>query len=216
VASAVYICATCDEAAYRFQESRAAEERAKRVEAAIRASGLPKDYRTGVRTIAHARGVGDLLQLCERLGTNSVRGLYIYGESRAYKTTVAAGWLTQEIKNEKRGIFVAVVDLFTALLDSYNDRGTESREEIVTRLSTIPMLVLDDFAQERPSAHVAEVLWQILDRRCREWSPGQWLIVTSNRSVDVACARFADRETGEAIRHRLAQLTVAVGMEESL
>lgn len=213
VGEGIGICEACDAKALAYWRDREERRRQETISRQLSISGLPRAYRNGERSVRDVPSHrADVLRLCAELGTEDVMGLFLFGDSKTYKTTIAAAWLAQEIQKEKVGRFVDVVDLMTDIQRSYRDDDYNSRSEIVHRMSVVPLLVLDDLGQEKASHHTGEVLRQILDRRRRDWQKGSWLIVTSNRTPEGLRDRFEERETGNAILHRIAQLTIAVPM----
>ena len=196
-----------------MEERRECETNAA-IDREFRRSGLPRDYVTGERnsgdTPPEFTEIGRMLR---EIGTREFPGVFLFGPSKSFKTTIAAAFLAAQIRAEKSGRFVDVTDLMTDIQRSYHDDDFESRGEIVDHYAMTPLLVLDDLGQEKASHHAGEVLRQILDRRRRNWSLGRWLIVTSNFTPEELRDRFEERQTGNAILHRIAQLTISVPME---
>jgi DNA replication protein DnaC len=208
----VALCIECDQSVAEKvadQLRRAAEEDTER---RMRASGLPYSYRRGDRTIGSVpMGKAETLTVCQMLG-RGIRGLYLWGKAGTWKTSIAASWLAAEIKGGASGRYVFIPDLLTDLYAVYAGNGG-TRAEIVDRLASAPLLVLDDLGKEKASEHAASVLFEILDGRYREHKAGNWLIVTSNYPLDELCDRFPNEEVAEPIRRRLSEMTVAVPME---
>lgn len=179
----------------------------------MKTSGLPRDYKTGKRGLADVPdSLKHILKIQSELGTVAAPGLFLFGESKSYKTTIAAAFLAEAIRGGAQGRFVDVVDLMTDIQASYRDDDLDSRSDLVERFARAPLLVLDDLGQEKATHHAGEVLRQILDRRCREWAEGRWLIVTSNRTPEQIRDRFEESTTGDAILHRIMRLTITVSM----
>lgn len=201
----------CDAKIEAFWLDRKKRDDAERVVRRLTDSGLPRAYREG------ARGLGNVpatvAAMFAELGTSALPGLFLFGESKTYKTTVAAAFLAAAIRNGSMGRFVDVVDLMTDIQASYRDNDLASRAELVERFTRhAPCVVFDDLGQEKATHHAGEVLRQMLDRRVDEWVRGRWLIVTSNRTPEQLRDRFEEPQTGNAILHRLAQLTISVEM----
>lgn len=207
------MCNRCDGAADAYWHERRIREGRESVDRQLRLSCLPRDYGTGARATEDIPpSCAAALDLLPFLGTPDVPGLFLFGPSKSFKTTIAAAWLARCIRAERVGRFVDVTDLMTDVQRSYRDDDFESRAEIVDHYALAPLLVFDDLGQEKASHHAGEVLRQILDRRRRDWSSGRWLIVTSNFTPEQLRDRFEEEQTGNAILHRIAQLTVAVPM----
>lgn len=216
VPEGVGICPECDAKAKAYWRARSDRDRQESIARQLAISGLPRAYRAGERTVLDVPSTrADVLTLCQDLGTPEVMGLFLFGDSKTFKTTIAAAWLAAVVKDGGIGRYVDTVDLMSDIQRSYRDDDYNSRAEIVDRYALTPALVLDDLGQEKASHHAGEVLRQILDRRRRDWRKGCWLIVTSNRTPEGLRDRFEERETGNAILHRLAQLTIAVPMGAS-
>ena len=74
------------------------------------------------------------------------------------------------------------------------------RNEVVDRLCSYPLLVIDDFGMERGTEYALEQIYNIIDSRYRSRKP---LIVTTNLTLtelknpqDTAHARILVRESG--------------------
>ena len=68
--------------------------------------------------------------------------------------------------------------------------GAESEDEIISRYSEIPVLVLDDLGAEKVSEFAITTLYIILDRRIRECRK---TIITTNLSKEEIDATFGAR-----------------------
>lgn len=202
-------CEGCDRAADDYWCARRDRDAREATDLRLRASGVPNSYRGGARGLDIVPDrFAAVLGLTQLLGTDEVRGLFLCGPSRSFKTTIAASVLAARIRAGADGRFVDVTDLMTDIQRSYRDDDFDSRGAIVDRLAQTPCLVLDDLGQEKATHHAGEVLRQILDRRWRNWMPGRWLIVTSNFTAEQLRDRFEESQTGNAILHRIAASTV--------
>lgn len=185
-------------------------DRLEQLSARLRQSGLPLDYRDGVRDLQNlpvalrAQIVGIM--------RDGARGIFLHGPAGSYKTSAAAAYLADQIHEGHSGRYVFVPDLMSDVHASYRSDETESRDQIVSRCANARLLVLDDLGKEKASEHAAGVIFEILDYRYRNHRPGDWTIATSNYDLDALCARFPNEELAEPIRRRLSELTVAVPM----
>jgi DNA replication protein DnaC len=209
------LCDPCDRRALEKQAEIEQREIADALAVRFRISRLPVAYVNGSRSL---ESIPDAyraqVELADLLGSEECRGLFLYGPSRSYKTSLACASLAKAIRAGGWGMFVPTVDLMTDIQRGYKDQDFESRGEIVETIVSTPRLVLDDFGQEKASHHAGECIRQILDRRWQTWKPGRWTIVTTNLAPEELCNRFDESHTGTAILHRLAVLTVAVEMSE--
>lgn len=208
------LCIDCDAEVAREVSARMVRNADDATDARLRKSGLPRDYVTGDRKL------GDLpmttaaaLTACQMLG-DGLRGLFLFGDAGAYKTSVAAAYLAAQIRGGMTGRYVSMQDLLTDLYAIYAHSESTSRGDLVDALVVTPALVLDDMGKEKLSEHSAGVLFEILDGRYRMKSG--WMIATSNFSMDEMCDRITanvGEAIGEPIRRRLAEMTVAIKME---
>lgn len=184
------------------------------MESRLTRSGLPVAYASGKRTLLNIPSASNgAVKHCGKLGA-TYAGLYLWGEARSFKTSVACAYLAAQIRNGKRGTFVSTPKLMDDITASYRDDDATTRAAIIAAHVSTPLLVLDDFGKEKATEHSARVLFEILDGRWQGQTPERWTIITSNYSPDDIAFRFEIPEQDrDPIRHRLAELTKAVRME---
>lgn len=183
------------------------------IDKALRRSGLPYDYRTGVRQLGHLpMSTADALSACQMLGSG-IRGAYLVGPAGTHKTSVAAAFLASQIRAGGQGRYIPVPDLLTDLYAIYASDDSRSRADIVDALVMTPMLVLDDLGKEKATEHATGVIFEILDGRYRDARRGRWTIITSQYEPNALCKRFPEQETADAIARRIAEMTVVVKMK---
>ena len=106
-------------------------------------------------------------------------------------------------------------------MNDLNGRGN-NRNDVIDRLCSYPLLIIDDFGIERETDYTLEQIYNIVDSRYRNQRP---LIVTTNLALgelkdpqDVAHARIYDRLlemcvpicfTGENFRRQAAAQKMA-------
>jgi len=118
----------------------------------------------------------------------------IRGNTGCGKTHLAVAMIQGQ--NTFKARFITVPDLLLKIRSSFNG-GSESEDEIISRYSEIPVLVLDDLGAEKVSEFAITTLYIILDRRIRECRK---TIITTNLSKEeieaTFGARIASRLTG--------------------
>lgn len=192
-------------------------DRREKIEKLFSRSGLPHDYRKGIRTWTQVAAEIGPDNACAVEILKQGKGLYIWGGAGPFKTSLAASYLAEMIRSGRSGRYVFVPDLFTELYEIYAAQDHRSRADVVERYALTDCLVLDDLGKERPSEHAASVLMQIFDIRYRE--NRRWMIVTSNWSLDGLGARLdagAGTEFAAPIVRRISEMTVSVPMERRL
>jgi DNA replication protein DnaC len=206
-------CHECDNLVAEEIARRAARDAIERIDLAMRRSKLPTDYASGARRTGDLPGgTHHVLSMCQTLG-NGIRGLYLWGPAGCYKTSLAASFMASQIRGGAVGKYIAMHDLLADIHKSYRSNDTESKADLVAAAVAAPCLVIDDLGKEKASEHAAMVLFEILDGRYRNAGKGQWMIVTSNYSLDALCNRFTVPELADPIRRRLSEMTVAVEMK---
>ncbi|WP_051321689.1 ATP-binding protein [Chrysiogenes arsenatis] len=108
--------------------------------------------------------------------------LLLYGLPGTGKTHIVAGLLRRELENnrvdERRAMFVVVPDMLAEIREGIRDSTMERR---IQRITSIPLLILDDLGAEKPSDFARETLYRIINHRynnhLRTW-------ITSNMALD--------------------------------
>ncbi|HDS74360.1 MAG TPA: cell division protein ZapE [Firmicutes bacterium] len=137
------------------------------------------------------------------------KGLYIYGKTGGGKTYLASALLNELIiRTARPGLFVNVTQqLFPRLRQTYEDENrSETEMQIMSQLSRMPYLVLDDLGVERNTKWESEVLYNIIDVRYRRRKE---VIITSNVSPD----EFESLSRGR-ITSRLKHMCVVIKMPD--
>ena len=99
-------------------------------------------------------------------------GLLLYGDVGTGKTYIAACIANKLID---RG-YPCLMTNFSRLVNEIQS-SFDHKQEIIDRLSNYDLLVIDDFAAERNSEYMSEIVFSIIDERYRSKLP---LIVTTN------------------------------------
>lgn len=126
--------------------------------------------------------------------------LYIMGDVGTGKTHLAIGLAIEfyrnkfrrdnlnHMRNDIRIIFEPATELFLKLKNSFN--GADSEIEILNRLDSADLLILDDIGTDKVSDWSRQIIYTIVDRRYRNMKQ---LIITSNLSLDEFATRYDDR-----------------------
>lgn len=104
-------------------------------------------------------------------------GMILHGDTGTGKTFYAAC-----IANAlaERGVNVLITNIPTLITKMSHDFERE-KEEVLERISKVPLLILDDFGVERTSDYTIEKIYEIIDTRYRSGKP---LIITTNNDVE--------------------------------
>jgi len=117
---------------------------------------------------------------------NPSKGLFLFGPAGTGKTHLAVK-IAQEVDSEVK--FVKIPKLLFSFKANYNGQGHEN-EQIIERLSKVPLLILDDLGAEKASEWVAETLYILIDERYGNMKP---TVLTSNYSPSELAERLGDR-----------------------
>ena len=118
---------------------------------------------------------------------NPIKGLYIYGEAGTGKTYFSVK-IFQALKDAK---FIKAPRFLLSLKSNFEDRRSSwKNEEMIDKLATAPILIIDDLGAEKPSDWVSETFYILIDERYSRMLP---TIITSNFDLDELTQRFGDR-----------------------
>jgi DNA replication protein DnaC len=110
--------------------------------------------------------------------TEEKRGLFLVGLPGRCKTGIAICILKEILVNNWLGRYVMTAELFRKLRASQTNGG--NYDELLTAIVSIPWLVLDDLAVERPTPYILEELYYIIEKRR---SCGLYTIITCNMTT---------------------------------
>jgi DNA replication protein DnaC len=147
-------------------------------------SGVPKLF--GECTFDTYQG-NELLVDDLRGIVGSENHIVLRGNTGCGKTHLAVAMIQGQ--NAFKARFITVPDLLLKIRSSFSG-GSESEDEIISRYSEIPVLVLDDLGAEKISEFAITTLYIILDRRIRECRK---TIITTNLSKEEIEATFGAR-----------------------
>lgn len=98
-------------------------------------------------------------------------------------------------------------DLYALLRPGGSERGPEAE---LKRLTTVPLLLIDDLGTEKISEFTEEATYRLLNERYNHCRP---LIITSNLPASAPDGIDLVSKVGERITSRLAQITTVVPMD---
>lgn len=118
------------------------------------------------------------------------------------KTHLAVGILRHVADKGGTGHYTTALDLVGSIRASYGKGAQETEQAVISRLSAIDLLVIDELGRQQDSPHEKEQVWRILDRRYAECRP---TVLVSNMAMP-ALTKFLGaamidrlRESGGAV-----------------
>lgn len=82
-----------------------------------------------------------------------------------------AGAILQAILPRHVGLYVTVMDLIRSVRDTWRRESSVSESEILSRLTALPLLVIDEIGVQYGTDGERAVLFDIMDRRYRDMRP---------------------------------------------
>ncbi len=154
----------------------------------------------------------------------TTRGLLLCGTVGSGKTHLAAavanavisGLRIEEREAEEAGklgryekdaiplIFVSTVDLLSRLRSNFDKKSTDRDGDLMERVKSVPLLILDDFGAEKGSEWVSEKLFEIINHRYSEELP---TIITTN-----ATPEELKKQVGDRTFDRIKEMCVMIGV----
>lgn len=195
--SVVYILCRCEQEKRQAEEQRRKEEeRKQRVDSMKRAGFLSVSMREW--TFANDNGRNPQMKLAreyvnhwEDMREKNI-GLLLWGDVGSGKSYIA-GCIANALLNQE--IMVRMTN-FSAVMNDLSG-SFEGRNAYLEKLSSCPLLILDDFGMERGTEYGLEQVYSVIDGRYRGGKP---LIVTTNLTLselrnpqDTAHKRIYDR-----------------------
>lgn len=105
------------------------------------------------------------------------RGLWFYGDVGTGKSSLAMLVADGALRQGHSVAIYSVPKLLADLRGTYDDNARESLAELLRRLSSVELLVLDDLGAERQTEWVLEQLYSLVNER---WQDKTTILVTSN------------------------------------
>lgn len=135
-----------------------------------------------------------------KLDIETKHGLLIIGNPGTGKTHLAASILRVALLKSIASGFVVVPNLLDEIRNSFKEEG--GSRELVSRIRSKRLIVLDDLGKERATDWVSEELYKLINFRYEQELP---TIITSNRST-----QEMEKQLGYATVDRLAEMCRAV------
>jgi DNA replication protein DnaC len=137
-------------------------------------------------------------------------GYFLFGPCGVGKTHLAVGMMRHIILQKSpdayriadiiRGIydaeFIPVTSLLLRIKKTFSPDAAESEGDVIDRVASRKLLVLDDLGTEKVTEWVLQTLYTIIDIRSRERLQ---TIITSNFSLDEIKDRLSDRISSRII-----------------
>ena len=117
-----------------------------------------------------------------------VKGIYLHGKYGTGKSFLLYEFAKKLAKENKKVIFVYYPDFVRRIQSNFGDG--EEIEDLVYRLKTCDVLILDDIGREANTSYIRdEILGPILQFRCDNYLP---MFASSNRSFKLLTEHISD------------------------
>lgn len=131
------------------------------------------------------------------------KGLLLFGETGTGKT-YAAACIANALLDKGYAVlmtnFVRIANTVQGLF--------EGKQQYYDSLNRFPLLILDDLGAERKSEYMQEIVYNVIDARCRAGLP---IIVTTNLTADEL--KKVDEVTFKRIYSRLFEMCIPLEVE---
>jgi DNA replication protein DnaC len=118
------------------------------------------------------------------------RGIWFAGQVGTGKTTLAMLVSKAAIEADRTVAIYSLPRLLGLLRDSYGDDSRFTLNELITRLSEVDLLHVDDVGAEQTSPWVLEQLYAIVNTR---YEDGRAIVLTTNLDYDELNAQIGER-----------------------
>ena len=108
------------------------------------------------------------------------QGVYFYGSYGCGKTMLAAIIAQEHLKRGRSVLFSKLPDVLRNIRATFNKDSTVSEIEILQKLYTVPILIIDDVKAVRQKKFAGETLFDIIDAR---YNAKLQTILTSNDTL---------------------------------
>jgi DNA replication protein DnaC len=158
--------------------------RQRELDAMWRQAEIPKDF-LPFTFDTFRETLGDL-RARDRIEDWAVHGegsLFVSGRVGRGKSILCACAMRYRMDvHEVDALYVPAVELLGRIRDTYNRReGDPTEGEVVASATGVGLLLIDDLGTNKPSAHVEEIFYRIINRRQVDHKP---TIFTSNLPLD--------------------------------
>lgn len=157
--------------------ARASAERA-RIEEVLKDTALPSRFigKTLATYIAETDGQRKAHAICNAYAQNFDRGLdkgasLIFSGLPGTGKSHLAGGIIQAILPRHVGIYVTMLDLIRMLRDTWRRDSDISETDVLARLSSVPLLVIDEVGVQYGTDAERTLFFDVMDRRYRNLKP---------------------------------------------
>lgn len=177
----------------------------KQVEKLKRDSNLGKRFQSRTFETWDKRRFPKAYDLCFKYVQNFERmneygkGIILIGNAGTGKTHLASA-IANSLMNE---LIPVKFGTFINLLDNLK-KAFRTDKDIVSSLTEIPVLIIDDLGKEKYTDWASQILFQVIDQRYNNELP---TIITTNLSVEELKERF-----GEPITSRLMEMCYGIAL----
>ncbi len=173
----------CQKKEYEEFEERKRKRQNEEYISSIKSIGIPDEEYRKWRFSSDDMRLSKISNVCRKYCKNwdkvykDNHGIIMYGDVGTGKTFYAAC-----IVNELAEMGINVLMTNIPVLISKMGSNFESEKELVLKkISSVPLLVLDDFGVERASDYTIEKTYEIIDTRYRSGKP---VIITTNQDAE--------------------------------
>lgn len=133
----------------------------------------------------------------------ALKSYYITGPIGTGKTHLACALVKEACKCYRKAQITSSVDIVSMIHSTYSRESQHTEDGIISKLSSVEVLVIDDLGKEKPTESTKALLYRIIDNRYQNKSI---TIVTSNYERDELASRLGGDMTAQAIVSRLSDL----------
>lgn len=177
-------CPQCDQAMQAEADAQHAaimgqDPKKARMQAMLNASGIPPRFRDSTiwnwqhpmesqrRIWSWAR---DYATSCDKLVETGRCGIFA-GAPGTGKTHLACGLLRHVLERGGFGLYVTVMGMLGRIKATYDERATETEQQVLAEFERVDMLVIDEVGRELDTAYSAAQFFNVLDMRYRALKP---------------------------------------------
>ena len=137
-------------------------------------------------------------------------GAYIVGPVGVGKTHMAARMAKQALSENASVKFLTGGEFLRSIRDTFGGEGSEG--DILSKLRSCDLLVLDDLGKDKPTDWAVSMLFQLIDARYNEELP---TVVTSQYERDELLRRLSagEADTARAIVSRLFEMCPRIRLD---
>ena len=135
-------------------------------------------------------------------------GIYIYGSCGGGKTYLTACMVNELTQNMHTVLFTNFMEISRMIRNSYDNKSTESEQNIIEMIKEVDFLFIDDFGTEKVAKNgednwLQEKIYEIVNTRYINLKP---VIFSSNYSID----QLTERGFMEKTIDRVKEMSTAI------